>query len=84
MAAFPGRFTDDQLATLDIREVGYLLTEAEAINRQFMHHIGTAVRAGMSDKNGWIDFMKSLELDRSREQVMNDDREWIFALGRKK
>ena len=63
---------------MDVRVKVHLLAETEAIRRQNMANIAQATAAGMSDKEGFKRFISNLELDHSRVDNINTDRE---ALG---
>ena len=54
-----------------------MAAEAYAIRRQTMGMIAQSVAAGMSNKNDFRGFMNSLELDRSRLNIINDNREMM-------
>jgi len=65
---------------MDIRELEYTLAEVEALRRRTMATIAQSVAAGFSSGDGLRKFINSLELDRSRQDIINADRAAILGM----
>lgn len=58
---------------MDVRYKAHLIAEADAVRRQEMARMAQSVAAGFSTKEGYKDFIESLELDRSATEKKADD-----------
>ena len=58
---------------MDVRYKAYLMAEADAVHRQEMARMAQSVAAGFSSKEGYKDFIESLELDRSTVEKDTDE-----------
>ena len=61
-----------------------MLAEAEAVHRQDMARIAQAVAAGMSDKDGYKEFITSLELSQSKADIQAANWEMLTMRSPKK
>ena len=62
---------------MDIRFKTFLLCEAQAIQRQEMARVAQSVAAGMAGGKDLSQFIRDLELDRSRNDIIRDNWEMI-------
>lgn len=62
---------------MDIRYKAFLGCEADAVRRQEMARIAQSVAAGMAGGEQLKTFIANLELNRSRKDIIRDNREML-------
>lgn len=67
---------------MDVRELHTLLMDAEALRRQELYRLASAVRAGMAEMGDYRMFVEQLELTRSKQEAHDSTWDILSLMGR--